>query len=50
MGFSQKNGASIVEQSGANRRPDIGREVPIGYHYRCSSYFCYYIVIAVTCL
>jgi len=30
MGFSQKTGDSIVEQSGAGRQPDIGREIHIG--------------------
>ncbi len=33
MSFSLKSGNSIVEQSGANRRPDVGREIHIGLHY-----------------
>jgi len=30
MGFSQKSGKSIVEQSGSSRGPDVGREIHIG--------------------
>ncbi len=49
MGVSLKNGDSIVEQSGANRRPDVGREIHIGLHY-VVFLFCYCRVIAVTYL
>jgi len=30
MEFSPKTGDSIVEESGADRQPDIGREIHVG--------------------
>ena len=41
-----KRAESVVEQSGVNRRQDVGREIHIGLHC-CFSYFCYCYVIAV---